>query len=185
MKSTYGAQQLGEIGASRIAPARELLRNTAGIGTGFKWTYPVWCNFKVTSEADCKTKMDAVEAALQLENQDLNFYMNDNATKTTNSVTSASTLSGVRCVRMKWDDSPGGQFQTWRGFEATFEWETLFTLTGSFLTDFSETITIDNPPSRFVVTEAVNGVTPIARTTVLYPKSTGVQFGYAVGLTAR
>jgi hypothetical protein len=182
MKLLFGATQLGEVNGTKIAPVRELIRNKAGIGTGFKWRYTIECAMKCSSQADCKTKMDAVEAALATPNQDL-VFQNDDGTSSTNSVLVASVLGGqILCVSLSWDPQPGGQFQTWRNFSATFEWETIFGLTSTFLVDFEETVTIDNPPSRFVVTEAVNGVTPIARVTVLYPKSTGAQFGFAVGL---
>jgi hypothetical protein len=190
VKLFFGGFQLGDMNASNIAPRRTLLKNAAGIGIGFEYEYTANCSFTVTGQADCKTKMDAVEAALKKEAVDLFFY-NDDGTATTNSQTTATTLNGVRCVNLVWDPTPGGQFATWRAFSCTFTWIIKFVNTGSpsytapLLVDFDETVMLDNPLPGYVVLEAINDVPPKAFFTVQQPKATGTQTGFAVGLSAR
>ena len=186
----FGGVPIGAMNATRIAPKRTLLTNAAGIGYAFHYVFTANFSFTVTGQDDCKTKMDAIEAALQKEAQDLRFE-NDDGSLSTNSQTTAGTIGGVRCIDLSWDPQPGGQFTSWRSGEATFTWTVKLTTgspsgyTAPLLKEFSETVVINNPPGKgFVVHEAINDVDPQAFDTVQRRKSTGSQRGFAVGISA-
>jgi hypothetical protein len=189
MRLLYNNVQIGETFAVKLAPTRTLLRNKAMIGYGFAWQVPVEAYLRIdgsdeaTRNADCNTKMKAVETALEFQGGTLKFQHDDN-TDTIHSWLSSQTFSGIRCTSLRWDDKPGAQFKTFRSFMAQFEWETHFTTTTGFLLEFKEEISIPKALPIFVTNQAVNNVAPLSRITVDQPKFTATQSGSAIGLSA-
>lgn len=181
MLLTYNGLALGDVGASRFQWGRKLVRNRAGIGQGF--LYRVHCSqvsFACAGQTDCAIRMANVEAALAAEGGDL-LFLNDDGSRSQNSVLSAATLSGVRCVEgPTWGDRPGAQFSTWREYACVFEWETSFGDFAPLLTDFSETLTVRGGQPRLVVLETLN-TPPVLQTTVPLTGYRAVQEGFAVG----
>lgn len=183
MKLMWGATQIGEVNGTQIAPDLKKVLDVRFRGWAVDVTYPIRTFIRATGQADCKTKMDAIEAALKTDGQDLKF-LNDDGSASTNSVTNAATLGGTRCTGWKWEPEPrGAQFTTGRFLSATFEYRLLMTgLTGR-LTDWSETVEIDNAQPRYAKNEAVNGVAAEILLTVAQPVNRAVQTGWAVGAT--
>jgi len=142
--------------------------------------------FACASQANCKSKMDAVEAAFYTPYGDL-LVLNDDGTNTTNCVASAGTLQGVRPMSLTWDDRPGAQFTTWRSYSASFSWETrLAGLPAGFLLEYSESVTVQGGTPLKIVREPINVLTSVADEFVVIPKQKYVvtQRGRAVGLSS-
>lgn len=184
MRLLFNGVQLGDSNAVRIDPSRELLRNAAGVGYRWRYTYGITGSFTVSSPSNCTTRMNEIEAACAVQAADLKFQYDDNS-DTPNSVVSSTTFTGVRCTGgPTWLSQPGGQFATWRSFSAQFEWESELPSGLPTLLDFEERVVIDNPPSQYAGLEAVNGVAPAFYSTVQYPISRATQSGFAVGRAA-
>ena len=180
---TFGGVPIGDMNACAIEPRTSLLRDERGRGHGLATSYTFDCTFAVGGQADCAIKMAIIEAALATPNGDL-LFLNDNGTPSVNSVLSAATLTGVRCVGWTWKRDAGAQFMSWRGLTGVFEWETRLPVAAGFLLAYSEVVKLRNPVgSDYVVNEFVNGVASTARATVQFPKSTATQNGFAVGLS--
>lgn len=142
--------------------------------------------FAVSGQADCATKMAAIETAFALPYGDL-LVKNDDASNSVNSVLSSGTVDGVKPMSLTWSDEAGAQFWTFRKFSAAFQWETrLAGLAGTFLTEFSETVTVQGGTPRTVVQPPINVAVSAADEFVTLPKQAYVitQRGRAVGLTA-
>lgn len=184
MKLYWGATQIGEDNGTRIAPAKRLVLDGRYRGWAYDHTYTADGFFRCTSQADCKTKMDALSAAVATPGQDL-LFKNDDGSNSHNSVLSADTIGGTRCTMVEWLPDPrGAQFTTSRFFRLTFEYRVLFSgLTGRLL-DFQDTVTLDNPPARYAVNEAVNDVAAEILLTVNQPARRATQTGFAVGSIA-
>lgn len=184
MKLMWGATQLGEVNGTQIAPDLKKVLDVRFRGWATDVVYTAKTFIRVAGQADCKTKMDAIEAALKTDGQDLKF-LNDDGSDSTNSVANSATLGGTRCTGWKWDESPrGAQFLTARFLTVTFEYRLLMTgLTGRLL-DWSETVEIDNAQPRLAENEAVNGVAAEILETIALPVNRATQTGYAVGATA-
>jgi hypothetical protein len=181
MRLLFNGTQIGDNFAVKLAPSRQLLRNKAMIGYGFAWQ--VEAEGYITLDgapATTNVRMQAIETALRAVG-DLKF-LHDDGSSTLHAWTSSSTFTGIRCTSLTWDDRPGAQFKTFRGFNCKFEWEEHFTGQGAFLLDFTEEIEIDSPLPTYIVNEAVNGFDPEAIITVLKPKWSARQSGTAIGL---
>lgn len=184
MRLLFGGTQIGDTNAVRIDPSRELMRNPAGVGYRWKYTYGITGSITVSSPSDCTSKMNAITAALSGAAGDLKFQYDD-ASDTPNSVVSSTTFTGVRCTGgPTWLSQPGGQFATWRAFSAQFEWESELGSGLPALLDFDETVLISNPPEQYAGLEAVNGADPAFFPTIEKPISRATQRGFAVGRAA-
>lgn len=182
MRLLFNGVQLGVTNATRIVPSRTLLRNKADLGYGFRWTVEVDSYLILSNNnADTTAQMAAVEDALR-SSGNLQFQYDDN-TDTRHSWLTANTFTGVRCTDLTWTGEPGAQFRTWRSFRCRFEWEELFSLSASFLLDFTETIRVRGGVPQFVTNEFINNVAPLSLVTVVQSKWTATQVGRAVGLT--
>lgn len=184
MKLKWGADDIGETNGTRIAPEYRQVLDERFRGWAIDVVYTATTFIRVNGQADCKTKMDAIDAALEVGGKDLKF-LNDDASDSANSVANADTLGGTRCVRWTWDPDPrGAQFLTARFLTAVFEYRVAFSgLTGRLL-DFSETVVLDNRAARYAVNEAVNDVNAEILLTVNKPAKRATQTGFAVGALA-
>lgn len=184
MKLYWGATQLGEDNGTKIAPVRRLATDARLRGWAFDHVYTADGFFRCDSQADCKTKMDALAAAVATPAQDL-LFKNDDGSSSHNSVLTADTLGGTRCTMLEWLPDPrGAQFTTSRFFRLTFEYRVLFSGLSGKLLDFQDSVTLDNPPARYAVNEAVNNVAAEILLTVNQPARRATQTGFAVGATA-
>lgn len=183
MKLYWGTTLLGEDNGTKIAPVRRLVMDGRMRGWAFDHTYTADGFFRCSGQADCKTKMDALAAAVATPAQDL-LFKNDDGSSSHNSVLTADTLGGTRCTMLEWLPDPrGAQFTTSRYFRLTFEYRVLFSgLTGKLL-DFSETVELDLQPKKYAVNEAVNNVAPEILLTVNQTPARASQTGFAVGAT--
>jgi hypothetical protein len=183
MRLLFAGSQIGYTFASRILPARTLLRDRADRGYGFRWTLTCDGYLKLTdNQADTTAQMNNLEAVLRTATGDLKFQYDDN-TDTPNAWLTADTFTGVRCTNLTWTNRNGAEFRTFRSFSCQFEWEEIFPLTAGYLLDFTETVRSSGGVPGYVTNEAVNGVPPQSAGTVLLTKWTATQSGRAVGLS--
>lgn len=185
MRLLYGGVQIADNSWAKFTWGYELLRNRAGIGYGVQGR--VSCSelgLAVAGQLDATAKMLAVESALAAGPRDL-VFQNDNGSPSANSVLTADTLSGVRCVSgPHWSDRAGAQFQTWRAYAAEFEWEKCFAGTETLLIDFAETVVTagGTPVLAELVPINAPAVVQLAAPQTAYR---AVQQGRSVGYRAR
>ena len=182
MRLQYSGVNIGDVGWAQIAVSRELLRNKAQIGYGFKHTWN--CSrvgLAVSGQADATIKGAAIETALAVQNADL-VLLNDNGLPSFKYVQTADTLSGVRCTNLEWSDRPGAQHATYLEFSCRFEWETRFPSSAGLLMDFTETITVSGGTAIYVKFDTLNAG-PIIQQTVPTTGYMVVQEGSASGVS--
>lgn len=184
MRLMYGGLQIADENWARFVWGYDLLKNRAGIGYGVLGR--VSCSelgIAVAGQADAAAKMAAIDTALAQQPRDL-LFLNDNGSPSANSVTTGSTLSGVRCTGWQWSDKPGAQFQTWRQYSAEFEWETCFAGAAALLIDFAETVVTSGGTPVLAELVPINApaVVQLAAPQTAYR---AVQQGRAVGYLAR
>ncbi len=187
MRLLYQGVQFGDVNAVRFTWGRQALTGADRLVYGYSHFADFGeVAFAVAGQADCATKMAAVETAFSLPYGDL-LVKNDDNSNSVNSILSAATVDGVKPVRLVWDDRPGAQFHTWRSFNCAFEWETrLSGLAGGMLLEFTESVTVQGGTPKHVVHEPINVEVSAADefTTIPKQKYTVTQRGRAVGLTA-
>lgn len=187
MQVFYQGVALGDANAARFTWTRSIQYNAADQRVAFDYRATFGeIAFAVNGQADCATKMAAIETALAIPYGDL-LVKNDDASNSVNSVLTAATFGGVKPVMLGWDDRPGAQFHTWRSYGCQFRWTALAAGVGaSTLVDFSETVTVQGGTPLTVVSEPIN--TPVSAAdefiTLSKQKYVVAQQGHAVGLLA-
>lgn len=187
MRVVYQGVQLGDTNAARFTWGRRWQYGQDDRLTG--WEHEATFGeiaFAVAGQADCFTKMAAIEVALSLPGGNL-LVQNDDNSDSVNAVYSAATFGGVRPVFLTWDDRPGAQFHTWRSYSCGFRWRTMAAgVTTATLSEFSESVTVEGGTPRQVVQEPINELTSSADEFITIPKQKYVvtQRGRAVGVLA-
>ncbi len=185
MRAYYQAQPFGDVSGSRFTWSHQAMFGA----DGQTYTYSHQANFgeivfAVAGQADCKAKMDAIEAAFYVPYGDL-LILNDDGSNSTNCIASSGTLNGVKPGRLTWGDAAGAQFTTWRQLSCDFSWETRAPgLSLTFLTEFSETVRVQGGTPLTGVREPINIPVSAVDEFILVPmqKYVVTQQGRAVGL---
>lgn len=184
MKLMWGATQIGQTNGTRIDPQYRKVLDARFRGWAVDVVYTADTYVPCAGQADAKVKMDAIEAALRTDGQDL-LFKNDDASDSTNSITNSATLGGTRCTGWQWLPDPrGAQFITGRFLRCTFEYRVLMSGLTNRLSDWSEAVEILNARPKYAQNEDVNGGAAEILVTVAQPVSRVTQSGFAVGVTA-
>lgn len=153
------------------------------VRVGWQYTLNIADGYLLTSsEADAKTKMQALESALDLQGTTADLiYYNSDTTESATTAKVADCVWGPKLVSFAFTDDPGAQYVTYRKFRGVFQWEktTLSSAeqtSNTFLTSFKETTSFGGGQQNFVVQEYLNS-DPVRYNTIQKTKYTATQEG--------
>lgn len=185
MRLMFGADVIGTAPNNvRFSWTTSAIKNEAGYVVALAGTCDLTEGWLLpSSQADAKTKMDALFALSKTQRKDLKF-LNDDDSDTTTAVATADTEGGVTWDRLTWDDSPGAQYLTHRRFTAAFSWRVSLLDSwqrDNLLMDWREKIEVSGGLPEGVVHRPVNRDTAVIQITSTALVWAVTQDGHAVG----
>lgn len=132
--------------------------------------------------ADITTKISALEAAYNIQNQDVTLLRDDGVTPTAHGIKTANCLGGVRTDGVNYPLGEGAEYGgLFRTYVVNIEAEIPITGAGApLLTEFSERLAFSGGGPKFVILQALAGP-PIKQYTADFQPYRATQSGRLVG----